>query len=33
MMVEKKSKFLAGSDIVLTGSPLELTKALAKCDF
>lgn len=33
MMVEKKSKFLDGSDTVLPGSPLEITNALAKFDF
>lgn len=35
MMIEKKkkSKFLHGSDIVLTGSPLGITNASAKFDF
>lgn len=32
-MVEKKSKFLDGSDIVLTGIPLEMTNVVAKFDF
>lgn len=30
---KKKSKFLHDSDIVLTGSPLGITNALAKFDF